>query len=129
MNIDYPGIITRIRERRLALGYSYRELSERTGINPATLQRYERSAISDIPLRKLSLIASALNLSEEYLLTGAEPCEETSTPIQDPAVDDLVEAMHKNPRLGVLFSRSAKMDPDSVEAVLKIVELIRNSES
>ncbi len=39
-----------------------------------------------------------------------------------------MEAMHKNPKLKVLFSRTAKMDEEGIEAVLRIVELMRRED-
>ena len=36
-------------------------------------------------------------------------------------MDELTEAMHKNPKLGILFSRSSKMTPEDVDAVLRVV--------
>ncbi len=40
------------------------------------------------------------------------------------SMEDIAEAMHKNPRLGVLFSRSAKMDDKAVDAVLQIIDVM-----
>ena len=118
-------IAQRLRQRRTELGMSYGELAEATGITKGTLQRYESGVIADIPARKLKAIAAALLVEPGWLLTG-----ETAAPTLreqyglEGDVEEMVEAMHKNPRLRVLFSRSAKMDAEGIEAVLRIVELM-----
>lgn len=37
-------------------------------------------------------------------------------------VDDLVELFHKNEKIAILFSRSAKLKPQDLDIVLKMVE-------
>lgn len=118
-------VFERIRQQRLELGLSYGELAARTGISKGTLQRYESGAIHDIPTQKLKSVAAALEVDVSYLLTGETP----ALPLREQYglsgdIEEMVEAMHKNPRLKLLFSRSAKMDEEGIEAVLRIVELM-----
>lgn len=124
-------VIERIKKRRLELGLSYGDLAKKTGINKATLQRYESGSISNLPTGRLIDIAKALFVSPQYLLTGKENEGEASLREKyglDGDVDQMVEAMHKNPKLRVLFSRTAKMDEEGIDAVLKIVELMRTEQ-
>lgn len=120
---SYEEVMRRMKAQRKALGLSYQELAERTDINKSTLQRYETGSIQSIPVDKLEAIARALHMTPAELMGWTE-----EAPAEPPAptgdLEELLEAMHKNPRLGVLFSRSAKMDEESVEAVLRIVELM-----
>ena len=45
------------------------------------------------------------------------------TPVSDRSeVDEIVEAFHKNKKLAILFSRSAKLKPEDLEIILKMVE-------
>jgi len=113
----------RIRQRRKELGLSYGELAERTGISKGTLQRYESGNIRDIPTQKLQTIAAALEVDAAILLTGETPSLREQYGLSGD-IEEMVEAMHKNPRLKLLFSRSAKMDEEGIEAVLRIVELM-----
>lgn len=59
--------------RRTELGLTYQELSNRTGISAATLQRYETGKIKKIPNAKLSLLAQGLNTTvEDFLCSDFE---------------------------------------------------------
>lgn len=62
------GIIKRIKERRIELGYSYQDLADKTNMSKSTLQRYESGAIKNLPLDKLNVLANALYTTPLYLL-------------------------------------------------------------
>lgn len=131
MDENTRQVIERIKTRRTELGMSYGELARKTGINKATLQRYESGSISSLPTGRLIGIAKALFVSPQYLLTGRESEDEAALREKyglDGHVDEMVEAMHKSPKLKVLFSRTAKMDEEGIEAVLRIVELMRRED-
>lgn len=70
-------MLSRMRLRRLELGYSYQDLADRTGFNKSTLQRYETGKTAKLPLDKAEIIAKALETSVEYLL-GLEYAEKPS---------------------------------------------------
>lgn len=61
-------IAARLRERREALGYSYQQLADLTGMSKSTLQRYETGAIKNIPLARLETLTTALKTTPEKLL-------------------------------------------------------------
>ncbi len=61
-------IVKRIKDRRQALGLSYQDLADRTGMSKSTLQRYETGAIKNIPLDKLEVLTSALGIDPVELL-------------------------------------------------------------
>lgn len=70
------AILSRMRKRRLELGYSYQDLADRTGLNKSTLQRYETGKTNKLPLDKAEIIAAALETTVEYLM-GFSPAGET----------------------------------------------------
>ena len=61
-------IARRLKERREALGYSFQQLAELTGMSKSTLQRYESGAIKNIPLARLEALTTALQTTPEQLL-------------------------------------------------------------
>lgn len=60
-NMPIEEFSARLKQRRTELGLTYQELSNRTGISAATLQRYEAGKIKKIPNTKLELLAQGLN--------------------------------------------------------------------
>lgn len=61
-------IARRLKDRREALGYSFQQLAELTGMSKSTLQRYESGAIKNIPLARLETLTTALQTTPEQLL-------------------------------------------------------------
>ncbi len=61
-------ISKKIKEKRIALGYSYEKLSELTGISSSSLNRYETGHIKNISIDKLEILANALKLNPAELL-------------------------------------------------------------
>ncbi|MBP9476996.1 MAG: helix-turn-helix domain-containing protein [Sebaldella sp.] len=61
-------VADRIKQRRLELGLTYRDLEEATGITASTLQRYESGFISKLPIDKLYTIAKGLRVDPGYLM-------------------------------------------------------------
>lgn len=61
-------ISTRMKNKRLERGMSLQELANLTGITKSTLSRYENGNIRNMPFGKISDVARALGVSEEWLL-------------------------------------------------------------
>lgn len=68
MDNKMKKMMERIKERRLALGYSYQDLANKIGLSKSTLQRYETGSIKNLPLNKLQLLANALEVSPEWII-------------------------------------------------------------
>lgn len=82
------SIINRIKNRRIELDMSYQDLAIKTGLSKSTLQRYETGAIKNMPLDKLGVLASALNVDPIWLI-GFESKEEIST-TKNTTIEDIV---------------------------------------
>ncbi|MBB6622260.1 helix-turn-helix domain-containing protein [Clostridium gasigenes] len=62
------SIINRLKNRRIELDMSYQDLASKTGLSKSTLQRYETGSIKNMPLDKLGILASALNVNPIWLI-------------------------------------------------------------
>lgn len=61
---------TTIKNSRQAKGLTLRELSQHTGISPASLSRYERVGLAGASVRKVFALADALDCSVDEILKG-----------------------------------------------------------
>lgn len=62
------NIMNRIQSRRLELKLSYQDLASKTNMSKSTLQRYETGSIKNMPVDKLGIIATALDVNPLWLL-------------------------------------------------------------
>lgn len=66
------SIGTRMKERRLQLKKTLEEVGSIVGVSKATIQRYEKGAITNIPSDKIEKIAKALSTTPAFLMGWEE---------------------------------------------------------
>lgn len=110
------SIGTRIRQARLASGLSQAQLAKEVGVSAGAIGNYE-SGYSSPKDEILYTLMRVLNVDANFIY------QDFITPVSGKSeVDEIVEAFHKNKKLAILFSRSAKLKPEDLEIILKMVE-------
>lgn len=71
------GVLNRMKARRAELKLSFQDLADKTGLSKSTLHRYETGKTEKLPVEKARLIASALDMPLEQLLSFDPPAEST----------------------------------------------------
>ena len=118
---ELTELIEKIKLRRLELGLSYQELSDLTGINKSTLQRYETGFIKKVPINQVQIIAKALNVTPGYLM-GWENNKENRTYYLNPEAAKMAQEIYDNPQYKVLFDATKKLKPESIKEVMKFID-------
>ena len=118
---ELTELIEKIKLRRLELGLSYQELSDLTGINKSTLQRYETGFIKKVPINQVQIIAKALNVTPGYLM-GWENNKENQTYYLNPEAAKMSQEIYDNPQYKVLFDATKKLKPESIKEVMKFID-------
>jgi transcriptional regulator with XRE-family HTH domain len=110
----------RIKALRISMNLTQGEVGDVIGVNKSTVMRWERGeGTGNMKSPVVTALAKLFDVSETYLLGYTDDKKPSET---RSLVDDMVEAFHKNPRLRILFSRSAKLKADDLDIVLKMVE-------
>lgn len=104
----------KIKARRLELGMTTEELGKKIGVQRSAVSKYEKGRV-DLKASQLMEVAEALNCSPASLLGDDQE--------RDPDAERL-EALHQDPRLGLLFDRSRKMSSADVDFMLQMAERI-----
>ena len=118
---ELTELIEKIKLRRWELGLSYQELSDLTGINKSTLQRYETGFIKKVPINQVQIIAKALNVTPGYLM-GWENNKENQTYYLNPEAAKMAQEIYDNPQYKVLFDATKKLKPESIKEVMKFID-------
>ena len=105
----------RIKAARLKKGLSQEELGSAIGVKKAAIHKYESGLVVNLKRSTIDKLSRVLEVKPSYLL-GYDIQDE------DDGVDSIVEAFHKNKKLAILFSRSAKLKPEDLDIVLRMVE-------
>jgi transcriptional regulator with XRE-family HTH domain len=103
----------KIRKRRIELNMTMDDLGNAIGVQRSAINKYEKGIITDLKRSTLQALANALGVSPLYLLEEDEDEDR-----------DRLEALHQNPRLGLLFDRSRKMSNDDIDFMLQMADRI-----
>ena len=102
----------KIRKRRMELNMTMDDLGNAIGVQRSAINKYEKGMITDLKRSTIHALAKALQVSPLYLLDD------------DNDDDERLEALHQNPRLGLLFDCSRQMSHADVELMLQMADRI-----
>lgn len=102
----------RIKEARMALGYSAEQVAAFLHVSPATIYRYENGDISKLPSKFIKPLADYLCVSPEYLMgwTDEKP--------------DSAEYKPKNDDVRLLVRGFNQFTPDEIEKAKAMMRLV-----
>lgn len=106
----------RIRMLREQAGLTQSAFAKAFGVAQSTVAGWESGA-REPNIATVRRLADFFCVTADYLLGGDVP-----------ALDERLEAMHKNPKLGLLFDRTARMTSEDLDAVLHIVRQMQKDE-
>lgn len=121
---DIEIIIKRIKERRMALGLSYQDVADATGLSKSTIQRYETGAIRKVPINQIEELARALHTSPNYLM-GWDDNPGYYTDIETAV---LAQELKNHPQFRVMFDSTRDLDPDTVKKIIEFIKYQRHIE-
>ena len=137
-------ISNKIKSRRLELGMTLEDVAKEVGVGRSTVQRWESGLIKNMGRDKIAALAHVLQLNPvelvpltKYLLRAEVATDEAVRKLNRMKEltaesegmiheDDWIrlEALHQDPRLGLLFDRSRKMSHEDVEFMIQMADRI-----
>lgn len=106
-----------IKKRRTELGLTLEDVAQAVNVTRSTVQRWESGLIRNMGRDKVAKLADILQISPVELVPPA-PGRITS---ED---EERLEALHQNPRLGLLFDRTRRMSKEDVDFMIQMSERI-----
>jgi transcriptional regulator with XRE-family HTH domain len=117
-------IANKIKARRLELGLTLEEVGQAVGVGKSTVRKWENGMIKNMGRDKVAALASVLQIPAVELVPGDAKISEHQKQYADSADQERLEALHQNPRLGLLFDHSSKMKPEDVDFMIQMAERI-----
>lgn len=109
-----------IKERRQALGLTLEQVGDACGVGKSTVRKWETGTIKNTGRSKIALLAKVLRLNPADLVLASV---EAPDPVKTPD-EDRLEALHQNPRLGLLFDRARKMSDEDIDFMVAFADRI-----
>ena len=118
-------IANKIKTRRIELGLTLEDVAQAVGVGRSTVQRWESGLIQNMKRDKIAKLASVLQMNPvEFVPAHHMDLQLFSSQTRDDEDQQRLEALHQNPRLGMLFDRSRKMSKEDVDFMLQMAERI-----
>mgnify|MGYP002622229819 CR=1 FL=1 len=106
----------KLQDRRKELNLTLEEVGKAVGVGKSTVRKWENGIIKNMGRDKIAKLASVLKISPVDLVPMPENAQ---------AENDLrLEALHQNPRLGLLFDRTRKMSTEDVDFMIQLADKI-----
>ena len=109
-------IANKIKARRIELGLTLEEVAQAVGVGRSTVRKWETGMIRNMGRDKIAALARVLQMNPVELvpMPGTIKTED----------EERLEALHQDPRLGLLFDRTRKMSHEDVETMLAVAASI-----
>jgi len=105
--------------RRKELGLTLEEVGAAVGVGKSTVTRWEKGMIRNMGRDKIAALAKVLQMSPVEFVPG-----DAKEAAPDPVDAERLEALHQNPRLGLLFDHTRKMKTEDVDLMIQMAERI-----
>ena len=112
-----------IYERRKALGLTLEDVGKAVGVGKSTVRKWENGMIKNMGRDKIAALAEVLQLDPTQLV----PFPHIRMDLQlfcGSEDQERLEALHQDPRLGMLFDHTRKMSKEDVDFMLQMAERI-----
>lgn len=107
----------RIKYFREQAGMTQQELAEKAGVSYQAISKYENGIVTNIPTKRLQLIADALGTNGAVLMGYDQRRDD-----QDKSTDEWREELRTNPNLRMLLSASSKLSEEDVRYLIQLAE-------
>lgn len=114
------NIGNKLKNRRLELGLTLEDVGQAVGVGRSTVQRWESGLIKNMGRDKIASLARILKMNPVELVPYGNN-DQTNYIVSDEDQQRL-EALHQDPRLGILFDHTRKMKKEDVDFMIQMAE-------
>lgn len=117
-----------IKNRRLALGLTLKDVATAVGVSEGTVSRWEAGNITNMKRNRIASLAKVLQIPPSVIMGWElEPPEQQAYYI-NPETAALAQELHDNPDLRVLMDASRDLSPEDVKFVADLVQRMKKKE-
>ena len=123
-----------IRNRRLELGFTMKEVADMVGVSEGTISRWESGHIANMRRDKIVALAKVLQISPSTImewtdsenLEGVQINEHHTEYYIDAETRKLAQELHDNPELSVMLDAIKTLSPQDAKLVMDMVRRMQN---
>ena len=112
-----------IYERRKQLGLTLEDVGNAVGVGKSTVRKWENGMIKNMGRDKIAALAAVLQMDPVQLVPI--PAVQLNLKMFGKDEDaERLEALHQDPRLGMLFDHARKMSKEDVDFMIQMADRI-----
>lgn len=116
-----------IRNRRVELGLTMKQVADKVGVSEATISRWESGEIANMRRDKIVLLADALGMSPAVIMGWGETDPEPDHYYLDSDARDYAEFIFANPEYRVLFDAARTVRKEDIELIKNMIDRMSGS--
>lgn len=113
-----------IYERRKELGLTLEEVGKAVGVGKSTVRKWENGMIKNMGRDKIAALASVLHLDPVAFVPAPVSWQDLQKTGYTSEDNERLEALHQDPRLGMLFDHARKMSTEDVDFMIQMADRI-----
>lgn len=115
-----------IKNRRIELGMTLKQVAEAVGVNEGTVSRWESGDIDNMRRDRIAALSKVLHL-DPLVIMGMEAVEESQQQgyYTDQVTAQIAEDMATNPNLKMLYDVQRDMDPEDLQAMYSLAMALK----
>lgn len=145
------GMAERIKERRIAMGFTQEELASKLGLQKSAIAKYENGRVENIKRSVIIEMAKCLDCSPSYLMGWDEPSfleifsggvsinrnykllhTETENNSKEyyinPKTKEIAQEIYENKELSLLFDAARDAEPEDLQTVHTMLMALKKKE-
>ena len=117
-----------IKRRRIELGYTLKDISEKVGVEPSTVSRWESGDIANMKRDKIHALAKALYLSPNVIM-GLDEVQKNGHEKEyyDPETLEMAQAIYENPDLRALMKAAMDTNKNSLTSLTQLLYTMKGT--
>ena len=112
-----------IRNRRIELGLTMKEVADMVGVSEATISRWESGDIANMRRNKISALANALQMPPAVIMGWEEP----PTYYVNPDTAKMAQELFKDSDMRILFDAAKDSRPEDLKMAADLLKRLKET--
>lgn len=127
--MDNKDLQNFLKQRRVEMGLTLKEVSQKVGVSEGTISRWESGDIENMRRDKIVAYAKALDISPAVIM-GWDEANDIKKPVYylDPETAKVAQEIHDNHDLKVLFDAARTASPEDLRTTHQMLMALKRKE-
>lgn len=113
-----------LKERRLQLGLTIKQIADAVGVNEATVSRWESGKINSMRRDKIYALSKVLDI-DPMIIIGRENEENRIPTEEEMKIEKIKQDMYESPSMRTVFNIKKNMPPEEFEKWIQMLQIMR----